>query len=49
MLVPDALVMLCHCCIPAVCFQVQKLCDQYIAEVDKLRKIKDTELKEHRD
>jgi hypothetical protein len=29
--------------------QVQKLHDQYIAEVDKLRKVKDAELREHRD
>jgi ribosome recycling factor len=29
--------------------QVQKLHDQYVAEVDRLRKVKDAELKEHRD
>lgn len=29
--------------------QIQKLHDQYIAEVDKLRKVKDAELREHRD
>lgn len=29
--------------------QVQKLHDHYIAEVEKLKKVKDTELREHRD
>jgi hypothetical protein len=29
--------------------QVQKLHDQYIADVDKLKKVKDAELREHRD
>ncbi len=29
--------------------QVQKLHDQYLAEADRLRKLKDAELREHRD
>jgi ribosome recycling factor len=29
--------------------QVQKLHDHYMAEVEKLRKVKDQELREHRD
>jgi hypothetical protein len=35
--------------IPASYLQIQKLHDEYVGEVERLRKIKDTELREHKD
>jgi hypothetical protein len=36
-------------CLLPVCAQLQRLHDQYVAEVERLKKLKDVELREHRD